>query len=72
MCICVNCYCIDRCTIYHALELKHEQLNLTAHPTFEAIKPIINLNIRPKNNYTEMELDVIGRESFQKEAGKWL
>ncbi len=72
MCICVNCHYIDRCTTYHAVELKHEQPHLTDHPTFEPIEPTINVNIRPKDDYIEMEWDVVGCESFQEEAGKWL
>ncbi len=72
MCICVNCHYIDRCNTYHKVEHQHQQPHLTDSPNFEPIQPSINVNIRPKGDYIEMEWDVVGCESFLEEAGKWL
>lgn len=71
MCICINCHYVDRCITYHAVEAQHQQPHLTEDPTFEAIAPSINVNIRTKTDYVEMEWDVVGCESFTEEAGKW-
>ena len=72
MCICVNCHYVDRCNTYHAVENQHQQSHLTDSPNFEPTEPTINVNIRPKGDYIEMEWDVVGCESFLEEAGKWL
>lgn len=72
MCICINCHYVDRCITYHAVEAQHQQPHLTESPDFEAIAPSINVNIRTKTDYVEMEWDVVGCESFSKEAGKWV
>lgn len=71
MCICVNCTYVDRCQTYHAVETQHQQPHLTEDPDFEATEPTINVNIRPHQEYVEMEWDVVGCESFLEEAGKW-
>ena len=71
MCICVNCSFVDRCTTYHAVETQHQQPHLTDDPDFEANEPTINVNIRPRDNYIEMEWDVVGCNSFTTEMGKW-
>jgi hypothetical protein len=71
MCICVNCSFVDRCTTYHAVETQHQQPHLTDDPDFEANEPTINVNIRPRDNYIEMEWDVVGCNSFTAEMGKW-
>ena len=71
MCICVNCTYVDRCQTYHAVETQHQQPHLTENPDFEATEPTINVNIRPHQEYVEMEWDVVGCESFFEEAGKW-
>lgn len=71
MCICVNCHYVDRCTTYHAVEDQHEQTHLTETPDFEASEPTINVNIRDRTDYIEMEWDVVGCLSFKKEQGKW-
>jgi len=71
MCICVNCHYVDRCTTYHAVETQHEQPHLTNFPNFEPIEPTVNVNIRPQEEYIEIEWDVVGCESFLQEAGKW-
>lgn len=72
MCICVNCHYVNRCITYHAVEQQHQQPHLTDSPDFEATEPSINVNIRPKEDYIEMEWDVVGCESFLEETGKWL
>ncbi|MEA5535652.1 Ycf34 family protein [Crocosphaera sp. XPORK-15E] len=72
MCICINCHYVDRCTTYHAVEEQHQQPHLTNSPTFEPTEPTINVNIRPIEDYIEMEWDVVGCESFLQETGKWL
>jgi hypothetical protein len=72
MCICVNCHYVNRCITYHAVEQQHEQPHLTDSPDFEPTEPSINVNIRPKEDYIEMEWDVVGCESFLEETGKWL
>ena len=71
MCICVNCYYVDRCNAYHAVETQHQQPHLTDNPDFEPEKPSINVNIRPQEDCIEMEWDVVGCESFLEEKGKW-
>jgi hypothetical protein len=72
MCICVNCHYVNRCITYHAVEQQHEQPHLTDSPDFEPTEPSIHVNIRPKEDYIEMEWDVVGCESFLEETGKWL
>ncbi|HEY9602239.1 MAG TPA: Ycf34 family protein [Allocoleopsis sp.] len=71
MCICVNCHYVDRCTTYHAVETQHQVPHLTENPDFEATEPTINVNIRPREEYVEMEWDVVGCLSFKQETGKW-
>ena len=71
MCICVNCHYVDRCTTYHAVETQHQQIHLTETPDFEPTEPSINVNIRPREAFVEMEWDVVGCESFRQETGKW-
>lgn len=71
MCICVNCHFVDRCVTYNAVETQHEQPHLTENPDFEPNEPSINVNIRPRQDYVEMEWDVVGCESFLRETGKW-
>ena len=71
MCICINCHYVDRCTTYHAVETQHEQAHLTDNPDFEPVEPTVNVNIRSQEEYIEVEWDVVGCESFRKEAGKW-
>jgi hypothetical protein len=71
MCICVNCFYVDRCLTYHAVEAQHQQPHLTSQPDFEPLEPSINVNIRPQQDYIEMEWDVVGCESFLEASGKW-
>lgn len=71
MCICINCTFVDRCTTYYAVEAQHEQSHLTDNPDFEAKQPTINVNIRTRTDYIEMEWDVVGCDSFTIETGKW-
>ena len=71
MCICINCFYVDRCSAYHAVETQHQQPHLTDSPNFEPEKPSINVNIRSKDDLIEMEWDVVGCESFKEEQGKW-
>ncbi|MGB3310327.1 MAG: Ycf34 family protein [Nodosilinea sp.] len=71
MCICVNCHYVDRCTTYHAVEELHEQSHLTDSPSFEAVNPTINANLRVLDDVVEKEFDVVGCDSFVKEQGKW-
>ncbi len=82
MCICVNCFYVDRCTTYHAVETQHQQPHLTENPDFEPINPSINANIMPpkvriegdriiQENDFGFEYDVVGCESFTLEQGKW-
>lgn len=71
MCICINCYFVDRCETYHAVETQHQQPHLTDNPDFEPDEPTINVNIRPQQDHIEMEWDVVGCQSFRKEDGKW-
>ena len=71
MCICVNCHYVDRCSTYNAVETQHQQPHLTESPDFEADNPTINVNIRQDGEIIEMEWDVVGCNSFVKEAGKW-
>ena len=72
MCICVNCYYVDVCQTYHAVEEQHQQSHLTNKPSFNPIKADINVNIRPKNDYIEIAWDIVNCESFLEETGKWL
>ncbi|MDJ0509751.1 MAG: Ycf34 family protein [Crocosphaera sp.] len=72
MCICINCHYVDKCQTYYAVEEQHQQPHLNDNPTFEPIEPTINVNIRPKEDYIEMEWDVVGCESFLEETGKWV
>jgi len=71
MCICVNCYYVDRCNTYHAVETQHEQPHLTNNPSFEPENPCINVNIRTREDYIETEWDVVGCDSFTEEKNKW-
>ena len=72
MCICINCYFVDRCNTYHAVETQHQQPHLTENPDFEPTEPSINVNIRSFEDYIEMEWDVVGCHSFLEEKGKWV
>jgi len=71
MCIFVNCYYVDRCNTYHAVETQHEQPHLTNNPSFEPENPSINVNIRTREDYIETEWDVVGCDSFTEEKNKW-
>ncbi|MGK7944582.1 MAG: Ycf34 family protein [Microcystaceae cyanobacterium] len=71
MCICINCQYVDRCVTYHAVEHQHQQPHLTEDPDFDPTEPTINVNIRPKEDYVEMEWDVVGCQSFVQDTGKW-
>jgi hypothetical protein len=71
MCICINCYYVDRCTTYHAVEAQHQQLHLTETPDFEATEPTINVNIRTTGDEIQMEWDVVGCLSLKADMGKW-
>jgi Hypothetical chloroplast protein Ycf34 len=71
MCICIHCHYVDRCLTYHAVEGQHQQPHLTETPTFEPQDPSINVNIREKADYIEMEWDVVGCLSFSEEKNKW-
>ena len=72
MCICVNCHYVDRCQTYHTVEEQHQQPHLSNSPTFEPKEPTINVNIRTKKDYIEMEWDVVGCKSFVQDMGKWV
>ena len=72
MCICVNCHYVDRCVTYYAVEHQHQQPHLTENPTFEPKEPSINVNIRSREDFIEMEWDVVGCENFRLEQGKWV
>ncbi len=72
MCICINCYHVDRCTTYHAVETQHQQPHLSNQPTFEPLEPTINVNIRHQGEEIEMEWDVVGCASFSLETDKWV
>lgn len=71
MCICIDCYYVDRCNTYHAVETQHQQAHLTENPSFDPENPSINVNIRSQNDYIETEWDVVGCDSFSEEKGKW-
>lgn len=71
MCICINCYYVDTCNTYHAVETQHQQVHLTDNPNFEPKNPSINVNIRTGVDLIEMEWDVVGCDSFLEEMGKW-
>ncbi|MBS0018039.1 MAG: Ycf34 family protein [Arthrospira sp. SH-MAG29] len=71
MCICVNCYYVDRCMTYHAVETQHQERHVSENPTFDPVEPSINVNIRTTEDSIEMEWDVVGCESFKQETGKW-
>ncbi|AMW28101.1 MULTISPECIES: Ycf34 family protein [Arthrospira] len=71
MCICVNCYYVDRCITYHAVETQHQERHVSENPTFDPVEPSINVNIRTTEDSIEMEWDVVGCESFKQETGKW-
>ncbi|WP_330203231.1 Ycf34 family protein [Cyanobacterium sp. Dongsha4] len=71
MCICVNCLYVDRCNTYYAVEAQHQQPHLTESPDFEPVEPSINVNIRPQQDYIEMEWDVVGCASFTEDMGRW-
>ena len=72
MCICVNCHYVDRCQTYHTVEEQPQQPHLSNSPTFEPKEPTINVNIRTKKEYIEMEWDVVGCKSFVQDMGKWV
>lgn len=71
MCICVNCYFVDQCITYHAVEQQHQQPHLTDYPDFMPNNPQINVNIRTQGEEIYMEWDVVGCDSFRLEEGKW-
>lgn len=71
MCVCVNCFYVDRCFTYHAVEHQHQQPHLTETPDFEATEPTINVNIRTTAEEIQMEWDVVDCASFTPEMGKW-
>ncbi|MGK7891655.1 MAG: Ycf34 family protein [Leptolyngbyaceae cyanobacterium] len=82
MCICINCYFVDRCRTYHEVETNHHQPHLTDAPDFDAANPRINANIQIPEIRVDgdriieqgefgFEYDVVGCDSFQEEIGKW-
>jgi uncharacterized protein YjbK len=71
MCVCVNCFYVDRCVTYHAVEEQHQQPHLTETPDFEATEPTINVNIRTLDDAIEMEWDVVGCASYTADMGRW-
>jgi len=58
MCICINCYFVDRCLTYHAVETQHQERHLTETPDFEAKNPSINVNIRTKPKTPELPIHI--------------
>ena len=56
---------------YNAVETQHQQPHLKEEPDFEPNEPSINVNIRTREEFIEMEWDVVGCLSFKQETGKW-
>jgi hypothetical protein len=54
------------------VETQHQVPHLTETPDFEANEPSINVNIRAREDYVEMEWDVVSCLSFKQETGKWV
>ena len=72
MCICVNCYWVDRCKTYSAVEEQHGVKHISPNPDFQGNNPKIHINILEMPNHEiGIEWDVRSCESFQNDQGKW-
>ncbi|WP_081609082.1 Ycf34 family protein, partial [Richelia intracellularis] len=54
MCICVNCKHVDNCTIYHVVEMQHQQPHINNNPDFKPNEPSINVSISSTGNFVEV------------------
>ena len=74
MCICVDCYWVDRCQAYHAVEKQHGINHLNERPDWKPIDPLIHISVldTPDGNGTEVEWDVRSCKSFLKDQGRWM
>ena len=72
MCICVNCFWVDRCKAYHSVEKQHGVRHLATKPDLEPKNPRIHVYVMdlPKG-LTGIEWDVQACESFLEDIGKW-
>ncbi len=72
MCICVNCYWVDRCKAYHSVERQHGVEHLTQTPDIEPNDPRIHISlIDGSGGVAEVEWDVRACESFLEDLGRW-
>ncbi len=63
---------MDRCKTYHAVEKQHCVEHLNLNPDFEPKDPIVHIILRDPDKGTEIEWDVQGCKSFDKDLGRWL
>nr|QWK41822.1 hypothetical protein [Protohalopteris sp.] len=73
MCICLNCYRIDNCSIYMVVALKHKEHIRTVKKMFYPQSPILfGLNKFSKINSFLIEWDISECLSYQDKPGNWL
>ncbi len=67
----MNCYWIDRCKTYHAVEKQHGAEHLTSSPDFQGNNPSIHVIVKDVHSGSSIEWDVRACKSFQEDKGKW-
>lgn len=73
MCICLNCYRINNCSIYTSVAQKHKERVIFTKKIFYPQSPIIfGLNKFSKIKSFLIEWDVNECLSYQEEPGNWL
>nr|YP_011007602.1 hypothetical protein V2497_pgp058 [Syringoderma abyssicola]WAM65031.1 hypothetical protein [Syringoderma abyssicola] len=72
MCICLNCYHINNCSIYYTIEEKHEK-KIIGQGNFSPQSPIIIcITSNSNKNIFLLEWDVNECLSYQENPGGWL
>lgn len=71
MCICVDCFWLDRCRAYHRVEIEHGQPHLSAAPDFQPRNPRIHVSVQPLAGSWGSEWDVRACDSFRADPGHW-
>ena len=71
MCICVDCFWLDRCRTYHQVENQHGEPHLALAPDFVPQDPRIHVSLRPLAESWVSEWDVRACGSFRADPGHW-
>lgn len=73
MCICLNCYQINNCSIYEAIAIKHNERIKLVKRIFYPQSPILfGLNKFSKRNPFLIEWDIHECLSYHDKPGNWL